>query len=139
MNSSGEGIANVSLSTVSCAVKEKEFSFSIVNRIHDLVKSVLLLQIKVGIDMVDIPCHFLLITSKLLIKKRVGSQMLPLLLRKRHVRVVREGLFSLYEDDLDEVKAVVEDIFIMGSKWPRAMSLGRRSSHSFSLFKSHRV
>jgi hypothetical protein len=64
--------------------------------------------------MVDIPCHFLLIISKLLIKKRVGSQLVPLLLRKRHVGVVKEGLFSLYEDDLDEVKTVVEDIFICG-------------------------
>ena len=97
-------------------MKEKEFSFSIVNGIHDLVKSLFLLRIKVGIDMVDIPCHFLLIISKLLIKKRVGSQMVPLLLRKRHVRIVREGLFSLYEDDLDEVKTIIEDVFICGTQ-----------------------
>jgi hypothetical protein len=136
LNSSGEGIANMSLSTASCAVKEKVFSFSIVNGIQDLVKSVLLLWIKVGIDIVNIPCHFLPIISKLLIEKWVGSQLVPLLLRKKHVGVVREGLFSLYEDDLDEVKTVVEDIFIYGIQTAK---VGRRSSHSFSLFKSHRI
>ena len=48
MNGSGEGIANVSLSTASCSVKEKEFSFSIVNGIHDLVESMLRSGLKLG-------------------------------------------------------------------------------------------
>ena len=39
MNSSSKGIADVSLSTTSGTVKEKEFSFSIVNRIPDLESS----------------------------------------------------------------------------------------------------
>jgi hypothetical protein len=65
-NSSSDGVADVGLSTASCAVKEKELSLIVPGRVNDLVKGDFLLGIEVRIIVIDPKGHLLWVISQLL-------------------------------------------------------------------------
>src|SRR5882757_6184101 len=100
------------LSTTTRAVKEKELPSVIVNGIHDPVKGMLLLWIKIRIQKIDPLMHVLWIIIQLFLKKIVAIQLVPLLLGDRHIRIVLKKLARLLEDVLEEMKAIVEHIII---------------------------
>jgi len=114
-NGCGDGVADVSLSTTSCAVKEKQLSPVVVGRVHDLVECLLLLRIELGIIVLDPLKHLYRIISELLSKVRVVHVRPPLLLGSVHVLYVRETLsLRLYGDVLKEIKAIIENVVICG-------------------------
>src|ERR1700732_1318977 len=71
---SGNGVTDMSLSTSSSAVKEKEVSLIVLCRVNNPIKGELLLWIEVGIVVVDPGSHCLWIISQLLLKEMILDQ-----------------------------------------------------------------
>jgi hypothetical protein len=111
-NSSSDGVADVGLSTASCAVKEKELSLIVPGRVDDLVKGEFLLGIEVRIIVIDPKGHLLWVISQLLSKKRIGNQDVPILLGKGHIRIIFKRFARFHENALDEMEAIVKDVLI---------------------------
>src|SRR5258705_12391659 len=106
-NGGSDGVGDMGLSTTSCAEKEKQLSPVVVGRVHDLVKCVLLFQIKIGIIVLDPLSQLDGIISQLLSKDRVVNFRPPLLLRGVHVLNLRKTLsICLYGELLKELKAI---------------------------------
>src|ERR1700734_2612 len=114
-NGCSNGVTDMGLSTASCTVKEKQLSPVVVDRVHDLVKCLLLLWIKVRITALNLLCHLDGIISQLLSQDRIVDVRPPLLLWSVHVLYVRKTLSTrLYGDAFDEMKAIIKDIIICG-------------------------
>src|ERR1700677_742836 len=110
-----DGVADMGLSTTSGTVKEKDVSPVVVGRVHDLVKSILLLRIESRIEVINLLSHLDGIISELLPQNRVVNVSPPLLLWSVHVLYVRKTLSTgLYGDVFDEIKAIIKDIIICG-------------------------
>ena len=112
-NCGSDSVADLCLSTTSCTEKEKDLPPVIVDRIHDPIKCFCLLEIEMRIMVLNPLCHLDWIISKLLTEDRVIDDSGPLLLWSIHVLYVGKTLSTgLYSEELNEMKAIIEDIII---------------------------
>src|SRR5882757_5431598 len=109
MDSSSNGVTEVSLATTSSTVDEKGPSLVLCDREHDGVKGQHLLLVEGCTVEVNINGKVIDVIGQLIMEKEVAKTM-PMMLREWNGREVLESLAHPAEDPINEVKAIVIDL-----------------------------